>query len=80
MEEVNRLEERIRAQIAELPALMRRRGKRLIVVTNEVGQGIVPAYRMGSLFRDIAGRMNAFLASQADEVYCMISGLPLRLK
>ena len=78
--EVNRLEGFVRAQVDELIALMRRRGKRLVIVTNEVGQGIVPAYRMGNLFRDIAGRTNAHIAHEADEVYCLISGLPLRLK
>lgn len=80
MDEVNRLEDAVRAQADELIALMRRRGKRLVIVTNEVGQGVVPAYRMGNLFRDIAGRTNAHIAREADEVYCMISGLPLRLK
>ena len=78
--EVNLLEGYVRAQADELIALVRRRGKRLVIVTNEVGQGIVPAYRMGNLFRDIAGRTNAHIAQQADEVYCLISGLPLRLK
>jgi adenosylcobinamide kinase/adenosylcobinamide-phosphate guanylyltransferase len=80
MEAVNRLEAHICAQVDELLHLMRRRGKTLVVVTNEVGQGVVPAYRMGSLFRDIAGRANMRIAREADEVYCMISGLPLRLK
>jgi|AGTN01.3.fsa_nt_gi Adenosyl cobinamide kinase/adenosyl cobinamide phosphate guanylyltransferase len=80
IEEVNRLEIHIRAQADGLISLMRRRGKRLVIVTNEVGQGVVPAYRMGSLFRDIAGRVNMRIAQQAGEVYCMISGLPLRLK
>ncbi len=80
MEEVNRLEDSVRTQADELIALMRRRGKRLVIVTNEVGQGVVPAYRMGNLFRDIAGRTNAHIAREADEVYCLISGLPLRLK
>ncbi len=74
------VEARVREELDVLLALARRHGKRLVLVTNEVGQGIVPAFRMGSLFRDIAGRINVHLASQADEVYCMISGLPLRLK
>ncbi len=52
----------------------------LVLVTNEVGMGIVPAYRLGSIFRDIAGRMNQHIAAAADEVICMISGLPLKLK
>jgi adenosylcobinamide kinase/adenosylcobinamide-phosphate guanylyltransferase len=80
LEDVQRIEDDIRAQADALLALMRRRGKRLVIVTNEVGQGVVPAYRLGNLFRDIAGRINAHIAHEADEVYCMISGLPLRLK
>ena len=78
MEAVQLLEEKITADVDDLLAAAA--GKRLIVVTNEVGQGIVPAYRMGSLFRDMAGRLNMHVAARADEVICMISGLPLRLK
>lgn len=72
------LEEKITADVDAL--LDAAKGKRLIMVTNEVGQGVVPAFRMGSLFRDIAGRLNMHVAARADEVICMISGLPLRLK
>ncbi len=80
IEDVDRLEESVAAEVEALLDLMDRRGKRLIVVTNEVGMGVVPAFRMGSLFRDMAGRMNARVARRAEEVVCMISGLPLRLK
>lgn len=72
------LEEMITADVNDL--LDAAQGKLLIVVTNEVGQGIVPSFRMGSLFRDMAGRLNMHVAARADEVVCMISGLPLRLK
>ena len=78
--EVDRLEESVAAEVDALLDLMARCGKRLIVVTNEVGMGVVPAFRMGNLFRDMAGRMNARVARRADEAVCMISGLPLRLK
>lgn len=79
LDAVQALEETITAEVDDL--LDAASGKRrLIVVTNEVGQGIVPAFRMGSLFRDMAGRLNMHVASRADEVICMISGLPLRLK
>lgn len=50
------------------------------LVTNEVGSGIVPENRLARIFRDIAGRVNQYIASQADEVYTVISGLPLKLK
>jgi adenosylcobinamide kinase/adenosylcobinamide-phosphate guanylyltransferase len=78
MKDVEALEEKITAEVDDL--LNAAAGKRLIVVTNEVGQGVVPAFRMGSIFRDIAGRLNMHVAARADEVICMISGLPLRLK
>lgn len=80
MAEVDELEASVSAEVDALLDMMERREKRLIVVTNEVGMGLVPAYRMGNLFRDIAGRLNARVARRADEVWCMISGLPLRLK
>jgi adenosylcobinamide kinase/adenosylcobinamide-phosphate guanylyltransferase len=52
----------------------------VIVVSNEVGQGIVPENRLARRFRDIAGQANQLLAAMADEVHVVISGIPLRLK
>lgn len=51
-----------------------------ILVTNEVGMGIVPEYPSARVFRDIAGRVNQRLASEADEVYLCVSGIPVRIK
>lgn len=51
-----------------------------IIVSNEVGLGIVPDNELARLFRDIAGRINQIVARQADEVYFMISGIPLKIK
>jgi len=51
-----------------------------IVVTNEVGLGIVPAHRMARLYRDLLGRANALLARQSDQVYLLVSGLALEIK
>lgn len=52
----------------------------VIIVSNEVGMGIVPEHRLARLFRDIAGKTNQILAASADEVHVVISGIPLRLK
>jgi adenosylcobinamide kinase/adenosylcobinamide-phosphate guanylyltransferase len=52
----------------------------LVVVTNEVGLGIVPATPLGRVFRDALGRANQRLAAQADAVYLLVAGLPLRIK
>jgi adenosylcobinamide kinase/adenosylcobinamide-phosphate guanylyltransferase len=51
-----------------------------IIVSNEVGLGIVPAYPLGRVYRDALGRANQRLAAAADTVYFMVAGLPLRLK
>ncbi len=51
-----------------------------IVVSNEVGWGIVPASPLARAYRDALGRANAHLARAADEVYLLVAGLPLRLK
>jgi adenosylcobinamide kinase / adenosylcobinamide-phosphate guanylyltransferase len=52
----------------------------LILVSNEVGMGIVPDNALARTFRDLAGEANELLAQAADEVYVMFSGLPLKLK
>ncbi len=52
----------------------------LILVTNEVGMGVVPADAATRLFRDTAGSINQILAELAQEVVFSISGIPLRVK
>jgi adenosylcobinamide kinase/adenosylcobinamide-phosphate guanylyltransferase len=51
-----------------------------VIVSNEVGLGLVPAYPMGRYFRDALGRVNQRLAQTADTVYFMVSGLPMLVK
>ena len=52
----------------------------IILVTNEVGMGVVPEHPMGRRFRDIAGAVNARVASIADRVVFMVSGIPMVIK
>ena len=80
MEEVDYVEESIFEEVKVLLEIVCRHRKKLIIVTNEVGMGLVPSYRLGSIFRDIAGRVNQYLAKQADEVYFTVSGIPIRIK
>ncbi|ETX04333.1 MAG: hypothetical protein ETSY2_29415, partial [Candidatus Entotheonella gemina] len=51
-----------------------------IMVSNEVGLGIVPAYPLGRVYRDALGRANQRLAALADCVFFMVAGLPLTVK
>lgn len=53
---------------------------RVVVVSNELGGGLVPMEPETRRFRDLAGQVNQQFAKEADEVYVVISGLPLRLK
>ncbi len=55
-------------------------GAKVIVVSNEVGAGLVPDYPMGRLFRDLAGRANQLVAGAADEVYALVAGIPVNIK
>ncbi len=52
----------------------------VIVVSNEVGMGIVPENELARKFRDLAGRANQIIADAADEVYLCVSGIPVKLK
>ena len=52
----------------------------VILVTNEIGGGIVPENALARRFRDEAGRLNQIVAEAVDEVYTCISGIPLKLK
>lgn len=56
-----------------------RRGH-VVIVTNEVGMGIVPEHALGRIFRDVAGRAHQRLAATADEVYMAMLGLVVRLR
>jgi adenosylcobinamide kinase/adenosylcobinamide-phosphate guanylyltransferase len=58
---------------AALDLVLRRHGD-TIVVTNEVGDGIVPTYASGRLFRDLLGRANRLLADRADAAFLCVAG------
>jgi adenosylcobinamide kinase/adenosylcobinamide-phosphate guanylyltransferase len=63
-----------------LVAALRTTRRRLVVVSNEVGSGVVPATASGRAFRDALGRLNAAVAAECDEVWLTVAGIPQRLR
>lgn len=70
----------IAADSAAIAALLPRLTASVILVSNEVGLGIVPENRMARDFRDHAGRLHQMIAAAADEVFFVAAGLPLKMK
>ena len=77
------VEEYERVVIAEIDALLEAMAEvdaRFLVVSNEVGMGLVPPYELGRAYRDILGRANRLLAETADEVFFLVAGIPMQVK
>ena len=69
-----------RVEADALTAALNRQRHPVVLVTNEVGMGIVPDNALARAFRDAAGELNQMIAARADEVILAVSGLPLRVK
>lgn len=76
----SRVEEIVLGEVKKLIEKLRFRDGRSILVTNEIGLGLVPENFINRVFRDILGRVNQYLANEADEVHFCISGIDLRIK
>lgn len=64
----------------DLPAAVEEKHLPYVMVTDEIGLGVVPETPLGRGFRDILGRVNQYLAARAEQVYFVISGIPVRIK
>ena len=69
-----------RTATGELCQALDRAASSVVLVSNEVGLGIVPDNALGRAFRDEAGRLNQAMAARADRVFFLAAGLPLTLK
>ncbi|MGA1870671.1 MAG: bifunctional adenosylcobinamide kinase/adenosylcobinamide-phosphate guanylyltransferase [bacterium] len=73
-------EEKIMHTIQELLRTIKQIDPIVAIISNDTGSGIVPDNQLARQFRDISGFMNQLVAREADEVYKMEVGIPLRLK
>ena len=73
-------EANVEEEIAQLEETLAATKGPLVLVTNEVGSGIVPSYPLGRRFRDMQGILNQRMAARAERVILMVAGLPLALK
>ncbi|MEW5720717.1 MAG: bifunctional adenosylcobinamide kinase/adenosylcobinamide-phosphate guanylyltransferase, partial [Chloroflexota bacterium] len=67
-------------EIGELLAWYRANDVEMILVSNEVGMGLVPDNALGRAYRDLLGAVNKQLAASADEVFFLVAGLPIEIK
>lgn len=74
------IEEKIMGEMEDMLSAFKELNSDVVMITNEVGCGIVPENRLSREFRDIAGRVNQFLAREAEEVYLAVSGIPVKIK
>jgi len=73
-------EKAVTAEIKELLECIKKTKANFIIVTNEVGLGIIPGDRLSRLYRDLLGKANRILAEKVDEVYLMVAGIPVCVK
>jgi len=79
-EAISEAEKQVMTEVKELIECIDKHRGIFIVVSNEVGLGLVPENKLGRVYRDLLGKANQLLAQHADEVYFMASGIPIKIK
>ncbi len=72
--------EKEEAAIQKLITVLKEPPCEIVIVTNEVGMGIVPEHKLSRRFRDAAGRLNQLVAALAKKVVLVVSGIPMIIK
>jgi adenosylcobinamide kinase/adenosylcobinamide-phosphate guanylyltransferase len=73
-------EKQVLSEIYKLISSIKKLDAIFIIVSNEVGTGLVPETKLGRIYRDLLGKANQMIAQHANEVYFMIAGLPVKIK
>ncbi|MFU0824655.1 bifunctional adenosylcobinamide kinase/adenosylcobinamide-phosphate guanylyltransferase [Clostridium sp.] len=74
------IEDKVFFEVKGLIDKIREKNYNLVIVTNEVGDSIVPSHPVSRAFRDIQGRVNQRIAAVADQVYLVCCGIPVKIK
>jgi adenosylcobinamide kinase/adenosylcobinamide-phosphate guanylyltransferase len=78
-DEAETIEKEILQYFENIITSMKEKAGKQVIITNEVGMSLVSEYRMGRVFTDILGRVNQYIARQAEEVVLMVSGIPVNI-
>ena len=73
-------EKQVLAEINELISGIDKLNASFIIISNEVGTGLVPETKLGRVYRDLLGKANQLIAQHANEVYFMVAGIPVKIK
>jgi len=79
-EAISEAEKQVMSEMEDLIECIGKHEGTFIVVSNEVGLGLVPENKLGRVYRDLLGKANQLLAQHASEVYFMVSGIPVKIK
>ena len=79
-EELEMMDEYIFNQFEKLIEEIRKTEIYFVFVTNEIGMGVVPANKLSRIYANTVGKINQYVASNSDEAYLVISGIPVKIK
>lgn len=79
-EEIDIFESNIIDMFSKMIEKIEQHDVQFIIISNELGMGIVPEGRLSRIFRDVAGKVNQFIAEKSDEAYFCVSGIAMKLK
>lgn len=78
--DISLIESLLTTEIKELIDCINQKNATFIIVTNEVGLGLVPDNKVGRIYRDLLGKANQMLAERSDKIYMMVAGIPVLIK
>ncbi len=79
-EEIDRMKEHVYDQIEKLILEIKKTDLYFVFVTNELGMGVMPDNELSRIYIDIAGKVNQYISKMSDEVYFVVSGIPMKIK